>query len=554
MSDEPAGVDPERSSDSTTARAANEPGPKSTERPSDLPRFAWHPEPELLGYTDAAESRAALADLGRQAWTTALDMLYDQALRRPLGPATYPELRRAFFGPSGRPGPAPTDPVSSDVLLADYVDRLGPHQYNAQHPRQFAYFTPPPLPIAIVGELLAQWANQGVDIGPSSPTATLVEEEVVRWLCDLVGYGEDGFGVLTSGGVMANLMALTVARDIGLAGLLDLPTPARGQALEGVRLYASDQAHFSVARALDVLGFPADTLHLVPSDERFRLQAPPVAAAIEEDRRVGLQPWCIAAVAGSTNTGSVDDVPGLADLAERERLWLHVDAAYGGAVRLSKREAGRVSGLERADSVTLDPHKWFYQPYDVGGLLVKRRADLLQAFHRSPEYYRTTRPEDEPLDWYQYSLEGTRRFRALKLWLSWRSLGSTGLGRLVEADLVLAAHLAARCSEADDFEALPAEPDLSVVCFRHLPGGTEAAAAMDPAALDRHQDRLQRALEVSGQGWLSTTRLRGSTWLRAGIVNYLATEKDIDRLLVTLRELAQAPRREKSGLSIRRST
>ncbi len=507
-------------------------------RPSDLERFAWHPEPELLGYTDPAESRAALEGLGERAWNAALDTLFDEALRRPLGPATYPELRRAFFGPSGRPGPAPADPVPSAALLSDYLERLGPNQYNAQHPRQFAYFTPPPLPIAIVGDVLAPWINQGVDIGPSSPTATLVEEEVVRWLCDLAGYGDDAFGVLTSGGVMANLMALTMARDIGLAAMLDFPGPPRGQALEGVRLYASDQAHFSVARALDVLGFPAETLHLVPSDERFRLQAAPVATAIEEDRRAGLRPWCIAAVAGSTNTGSVDDLAGLADLAEREHLWLHVDAAYGGAVRLSAREAGRVPALGRADTVTLDPHKWFYQPYDIGGLLVKRRLDLLRTFHRSPEYYPTTRPEDEPLHWYQYSLEGTRRFRALKLWLTWRSLGSSGLARLIEADLALAAHLAARCAEADDFEALPSEPDLSVVCFRHLPGGSEAAAAMDPAALDRHQDRLQRALEVSGEGWLSTTRLRGSTWLRAGIVNYLATEADVDRLLAALRELA----------------
>jgi glutamate/tyrosine decarboxylase-like PLP-dependent enzyme len=287
-----------------------------------------------------------------------------------------------------------------------------------------------------------------------------------------------------------------------------------------------------------VLGFPPETLRVAPSDARFRLLAPAVAAAIAEDRAAGVRPWCIAAVAGSTNTGSVDDLAALADLAERERLWLHVDAAYGGAVRLSAKEAARVPALDRADTVTLDPHKWFFQAYDVGGLLVRRRGDLLQTFHRSPEYYRTTRPQDEPLHWYQYSIEGTRRFRALKLWLSWRSLGTAGFGRLIEANLALAAHLATRCREADDFEAMPAEPELSVVCFRHLPGGSAAAMAMDPTELDQHQDRLQRALEVSGEGWVSTTRLRGSTWLRAGIVNYLSTEADVDGLLASLRRLA----------------
>ena len=539
MSDEPRDADP--AGTSHAQRPSDSQRPSGAPRPSDLGRFAWHPEPELLGYTDAAESREALERLGADAWAMAMDFLFDEAPRRPVGPETYPERRHAYFGPEDRPGPAPALPALSRELLAEFRRRLASHQFNAQHPRQFSYFTPPPLPISIVGELLAQWINQGVDFAPTAPTSTLVEEEVVRWLCDLVGYGEEAFGVLTSGGVMANLMALTVARDIGLATMLGSREPPRGRALEAVRVYASDQAHFSIARALDVLGFPPETLHIVPSDERFRLRAGPLSAAIADDRAAGLRPWCIAAVAGSTSTGSVDDIAGLADLAAQHGLWLHVDAAYGGAVRLSAREAGRIPALGRADTVTLDPHKWFFQAYDVGGLLVKRRDDLLQTFHRSPEYLRHSRPQDEPLHWYQYSIEGTRRFRALKLWFAWKSLGTEGFGRLIEANLALAAHLAARCQEADDFEARPAEPELSVVCFRHLPGGAAPAAAMDPTDLDHHQDRLQRALEVSGEGWLSTTRLRGSTWLRAGIVNYLSTEADIDALLASLRRLASAP-------------
>jgi glutamate/tyrosine decarboxylase-like PLP-dependent enzyme len=188
--------------------------------------------------------------------------------------------------------------------------------------------------------------------------------------------------------------------------------------------------------------------------------------------------------------------------------------------------------------VTIDPHKWFFQACDIGGLVVKRREDLRATFNRSPEYYRTNRPEDEPLHWYQYSIEGTRRFRGLKLWLSWKHLGSEGFGRLVEMNDDLAAYLARCIRESDDFEALPEEPDLSIVCFRHLPGGREKAKALDPAAVDRYQDRLQRALEVSGEAWVSTTKLRGHTWLRAGIVNFLSTEADIDHTLATLRRLS----------------
>ena len=175
---------------------------------------------------------------------------------------------------------------------------------------------------------------------------------------------------------------------------------------------------------------------------------------------------------------------------------------------------------------------------------MRRREHLSRTFHRSPEYYRSAHVEGEPLDWYRYSLEGTRRFRGLKLWFSWKFLGTEGFGHLVEHTIDLAAHLARRCRESDDLEALPEEPELSVVCFRHMPRAADRAVELDPEALDRYQDRLQRALEVSGEGWLSTTRLRGRTYLRAGIVNYLTTEDDIDTLLATLRRLSPGAARE----------
>jgi aromatic-L-amino-acid decarboxylase len=222
----------------------------------------------------------------------------------------------------------------------------------------------------------------------------------------------------------------------------------------------------------------------------------------------------------------------LADLAEREDLWFHVDAAYGGAVRLSERDAGRVPDLERADSVTIDPHKWFFQAYDIGALLVRRREDLQRTFHRMPEYYRYARPDDDPVNWFEYSIEGTRRFRGLKLWLSWKHMGTGAFGRLIEHNDDLAAYLAARCHELPGFQVFPEEPELSVVCFRHVP------ADLDPGRLDDYQDRLQLALEESGEAWVSTTKLRGRTFLRAGIVNYLSTPADVDRMLEALVRLA----------------
>ena len=519
-----------------------------------------HPEPELIDVRDESRSRPALRAAGAAAWEAALDYLYASALPRAMAePSDYDALRRLYFEAangrgSGGPGPAPRDPEPLEAVLAAFSTRIAPHTLSAYHPASFGYFTPPPLLASIVGELLAQVAQQGIDIWHAGPVGAFVEEDVVRWLCDLVGYGEGSFGLLTSGGVMANFIGLTVARDVHLARLRG--RPPRGRDLEGARVYASDQTHFSVGRALDELGFPPETLVVLPSDEAFRLPAGAVAEAIRRDRAGGLTPFVIAAVAGSTNTGSVDPVPELATVALDEDLWLHVDAAYGGPARLSPQLAGRVPGLELADSVTVDPHKWLFQAYDVGGLMVRRREHLEVAFGgRRPEYYRGGQGAPEPeldgrgaadvghgspeqLNFWRLGFEGTRRWRALKLWFSWKHLGTSGLAHLVEANVELAEHLARRIAAADDFEALPAAPTLSVVCFRHMPGGRAAARDLHPGQLDAHQDRLQRALEASGDGWLSTTRLRNATYLRAGILNTQSTTDDVDRLLDRLRELA----------------
>ncbi len=496
-------------------------------------RFGWHPEPAMLDLA-AEPARKALEGLGRDAWELALDYLYDEALVRPVGPDSYQQLRARFFGPSGAPDPAPSAPSPSSAVLDEVRARLVPYGYNAYHPRSFAYFTPPPLPMSVVGEMLSQVFHQGIDVFHSGPVGALVEEEVTRWLADLVGAGPEAWGVLTSGGVMANIMAMTVARDRHLARLTRTQGAPRGALLERARVYVSDQAHFSIGRALDMLGFPPEALVVVEPDESYRLQAEPVARRVAEDKAAGLVPFCVAGVCGTTNTGSVDDVPALADLARREDLWLHVDAAYGGAARLSARDAPRVPGLELADSVTVDPHKWLFQAYDIGCLVVRRRADLHETFHRSPEYYRSAIPETEPLNWLEYSMEGTRRLRALKLWMSWKHVGSEGFARLVEHDNDVAASLAAEIVGAEDFEAAVGEPELSIVCFRHLVPG------MSDAELDVHQDRLQRALEVSGEAWVSTTRLRGRTYLRAGVINWLTTEEDALGLLESLRRLAKA--------------
>jgi aromatic-L-amino-acid/L-tryptophan decarboxylase len=536
---------------------------------SDGPRPDWHPEPELISIRDAATSREALRDAGAAIWEAALDYVYDHAFVRAMGePIEYHALRSRFYGPMGGPAPAPIEPSTLRAVLDEFSTRVAPHTVSAYHPRSFGYFTPPPLLASVAGEILAQVAQQGIDIWHAGPIGAFVEEEVLRWLCHLVGYGAGSFGILTSGGVMANFIAMALVRDVHVPAVRGLPAPPRGRALEGVRVYASDQTHFSIGRALDELGFPPETLVVVPADADFRLRGAPVAEAIAEDRAAGLHPIAIAAVAGSTNTGAVDRIGELADVATREGLWLHIDAAYGAAARFSPRHAARVPDLERADSVTVDPHKWLFQAYDLGGLVVRDGTTLGRAFGtRRPEYYRAghgpggdhpggdgsagdaadSHDDDghgaaDQLNFWRLGFEGTRRWRALKLWLSWKHVGSLGFGELVTANVDLADHLSDLVAAADDFEALPERQELSVVCFRHLPGGAAAAAGLAPEALDAHQDRVQQALERSGDGWLSTTRLRGRTYLRAGILNTQSTRADVEALLAHLRELGRAVR------------
>src|SRR5829696_2967329 len=267
-----------------------------------LDGFRWHPEPELIGIRDGATSRAALERAGAATWAASLDWLYDKAMVRAIGtPSGFDELRRIYFGDAGGPGQAPRDPKPLDAVLADFTTRIAPHTLNSYHPRALSYFTPPPLVASIVGEVLAQWTNQGIDVWHAGPVGAFVEEEVVRWLCDLVGYDAAGFGLLASGGVMANFIAMALVRDVHLRRLTGAARPPRGAALEGARVYTGDQTHFSIARALDELGFPPETLVTLPADDRFRLHAEPVAEAVAADRASGLRPLAVCAVAGSTN-------------------------------------------------------------------------------------------------------------------------------------------------------------------------------------------------------------------------------------------------------------
>ena len=499
--------------------------------------FSWHPEPELIGFRDPRQARGALEALGSATWDLSLDYLYEEASRRPVGFDSYPELRKRFFGPSAAPSSPPRGPETSGRLLAEYRERVMPYLFNSQHPGAYSYFTPPPLPISIAGEILGQWTQQGVDVWHAGPIAALVEEEVTAWLRDLVGFGEGSWGVLTSGGVMANIMAMTVARDRHLARLLGLLEPPRGARLDGVRVYASDQTHFSIARALEVLGFPPETLRVLPSDERFRLHAQPWPKRSPRTVRS-------ASSRSPSRRWPARRTPAAWTCSASSRTW--PSARVCGSTSTRRTGAPRVLGarrapcarLERADSVTVDPHKWFFQAYDIGGLVVKSREDLRETFHKLARVLPVDAARGRAAQLVPVLDRGDAPFPGAQALVLLEAPGHRGLRAADRPEHRPRRAPGARCRELRRSRFSPRRRSSRWCASATCPDG------LDPEHLDAYQDRLQRALEVSGEGWVSTTRLRGTTYLRAGVVNYLSTEEDVDRVLDALERLSPEAARE----------
>jgi aromatic-L-amino-acid decarboxylase len=404
------------------------------------------------------------------------------------------------------------------------------------HPRLFGLFTPAPLPIAALADMAAAFLNQSPDAWKAGPAATEVEAGLLKMFTRLIGWGAGSFGAVTSGGGGANLLALKMARDRALGIVSRRRGVSRGATVR-LRVYASDQAHFSIARALDILGVGSDALVTLPTGRDRRLDADRLDAALRRDRRRGLRPMAIVATAGTTSTGTLDPLATIASCARRHAAFLHVDAAYGGALLFSRKSRRLLEGLDRADTVTIDPHKGLFQPFSLAVLLARDRERLRASCAIEPDYLRKDlEREPDRLDLYQHSLEGSRPFRALKLDLTLQTIGLDGLGALVDHTRDMARLLEQRVLADPRFESCGAPVDLSTVVLRYLPAWARASVprARGAAArrrLDRIQLRIQHAVESSGEAWFPAIVLDGAVWLRIGVFNYRTTQEDIDRLL-----------------------
>ena len=419
-------------------------------------------------------------------------------------------------------GPAPEEGRPFDGLLDRLLADVLPFKYSTDHPRFFAYIPGCPTWPSILGDFLAGGFNVFQGTWPAGAGANVVELVVLDWFRDWIGYPQEAGGLLVSGGSEANLTALACARAVRL-----------GERFDDAVIYLSGQTHSSVERAARVLGFRADRIRTIAVDDGHRLRLDALAAAADEDEQAGLQPFFVAANAGATNTGAIDPLVGLAALCAARGLWLHVDGAYGGFAALTERGRRWLAGIELADSVTLDPHKWLYQPWGTGSLLVREGRLLEEAFHVMPDYLQDARARGREVSFADRGIQLTRPARALKVWLSVQFFGLAAFRRAIDRALDLAVVAQGRIGRSPLLE-LVSPATLGIVCFRRaLPGSGEEEHERVNAA-------LVRALAESGAGFVSSTRLAGRYAIRLCVENHRSGPEDVERVLAWL-ESAPVP-------------
>ncbi len=449
----------------------------------------------------------------------------------------YPVLARTAPGDIVRRLPAvpPAQGEPVEAILRDVDEVILPGITHWNHPAFFAYFAITGSGPGILGEMLAAALNVNGMLWKTSPAATELEEVALGWLRQMVGLPEEFAGIIMDTASVASLCAVAAARE----AVEEYPVRLRGMAGgPRLRLYTSEQAHSSIEKAALVLGVGQDGVRKIPTDDAYRLDPQALAEAIADDRRRGWRPFCVVATVGTTSTTSIDPVPAIADICEREGLWLHVDGAYAGMAAVAREFRWVLDGCHRADSVVINPHKWLFVPIDCSTFYCRRPEVLRRAFSLVPDYLHTPERERAGVrDLMDYGIQLGRRFRALKLWMVIRYFGAEGLAARIREHVALGQRFAAWVDAHPDFERMAPTP-LSVVCFRAHPASLRGRA--EPAALDELNAQILEGVNATGRAYLSHTRLRGRLALRLAVGNLRTTEEHVRRAWELIQEAAAA--------------
>jgi glutamate/tyrosine decarboxylase-like PLP-dependent enzyme len=428
--------------------------------------------------------------------------------------------------------PAPEHPTAPAAVYEEFLARIVPYNLHTNHPRFWAWYMGSGNVMGALADFLAAALNPNV--GGINHVAPLVEQQVLGWIRDMLGFPASSSGLLTSGASMANFTALTVARnthcgyDVRRDGIAAAPGP--------LTVYASREIHSCNQKAIETLGLGTDGLRHVPVNADYTLDVAALRRMVERDRAAGMLPFCVIATAGTINTGAIDDLQAVADFCEQENLWFHVDGAIGAVAILAANVRDRLAGMERADSIALDLHKWMHIPFEAGCVVVRDAAAHREAFALVPEYLQRDADGGGLASgsvWFSdYGLQLTRQFRALKVWMSIKEHGLARYGRLMARNVEQAHYLAGLIREHADLEQM-APVSLDIVCFRYNPGG------MDRETLNRLNQGLLNELQEGGVAAPSSTTLDGSYCLRVAISNHRSRFEDFDVMVAEVLKLGE---------------
>jgi glutamate/tyrosine decarboxylase-like PLP-dependent enzyme len=411
--------------------------------------------------------------------------------------------------------------------FTDFQQKVAPYAFRVNHPRFLAFIPGAPTYVSVLGDMLCAGTNFFAGVWLEAAGPAQVEILVLDWFKQFLGCPAEARGILTSGGSEANLTALVAARE-------PLSFADRSRAV----LYVTEQRHLSMDRAAKVIGLRPEQVQRVPADERFMLNPRALADLVQRDREAGQLPWAVAANAGATNTGAVDPLATLVEYCQRERLWFHVDAAYGWPAVLTTEGRALLHGIGQADSITLDPHKWFGQAFEAGCVLVRDGRLLADTFTLRPDYMQDVAPAEDEINFSDHGIALTRRFRALKIWFSVKMLGVSWFRALVERCCRLAELAEALLRQTPGFEILSSR-QLSIVCFRYVPPGLREQSVARNEYLNRLNLALVDALRATGRAFLSSTVLCDEVALRFCFVNWRTTAADVEEVVRLLSELGE---------------
>jgi glutamate/tyrosine decarboxylase-like PLP-dependent enzyme len=451
---------------------------------------------------------------------------------RPVAPdVSAAELKRRLSGP------LPRDGRDFEALL-EVFDFVAAGSRHNDHPRFFGYVSAPGTPIATIADMLASALNANLPAWRSAPAPTELELVTIDWIKEALGLDPGAGGLLLSGGSMANMCALAAARHrkcgpaVSQHGSSAHPKP--------LTVYVSTDAHHSLHKAAALLGIGQANVRHIALDDRLRMDVTDLTRQIEADRAAGFDPLCVVATAGTVVTGAVDPIASVAEVARAQGLWLHVDGCYGGFARLAPSASPLFDGIAGADSVALDPHKWLYQPADCGCLIYRDPASVRGAFNLDADVTRILQSEPaEAFAFWDYGPELSRRFRALKVWMTLAYVGTNGIADAIESNLDCARYLAELIDDSDDFEML-APVGLSIFCMRYLPEGFRGGdlSESQQRELDRINEQLMLRVQRDGGSYLTNATVGGRFALRGCVLNYRTTRKDMEVLLDDVRRAA----------------